>query len=42
MPLTSCNQKEFLIESKFNGFLGFFLLHLDLEIFIGERGDEVK
>ena len=34
MPLTTCNQKEFLIESKLNGF--FFLLHLDLEIFIGE------
>ena len=29
MPLTTCNQKEFLIESKLNGFLGvFFLLHL--------------
>ena len=42
MPLTTCNQKEFLIESKLNGFLGVFLLHLDLEIFIGERGDEVK
>ena len=40
MSLTSCNEKEFLIESKLNGFLGGFLLHL--EIFIGERGDEVK
>ena len=44
MSLTTCNQKEFLIESKLNGFLFFFLLHLDLEIFIGERGrgDGVK
>ena len=37
MPLTTCNQKEFLIESKLNRFFVFFLLHLDLEIFIGER-----
>ena len=36
MPLTLCIQKEFLIESKLNGFWFFFLLHLDLEIFIGE------
>ena len=43
MQLTTFNQKEFLIESKLNGFLVlFFLLRLDLEIFIGERGDEVK
>ena len=42
MPLTMCNQKEFLIESRLNGFLRFFLLHLNLEIFISERGDEVK
>ena len=42
MPLTTCNQKEFLIESKLNGFFWVFLLHLDLETFIGERGDEVK
>ena len=42
MPLTKCNQKDFLIESKLNGFWGVFLLHLDLEIFIGEREDEVK
>ena len=42
MPLTTCNQKKFLIESKLKGFLGGFLLHLDLDIFIGERGDEVK
>ena len=41
MSLTMCNQKEFLIESKLNGFLGVFLLHLDLEIFIEERGDEI-
>ena len=41
MPLTTCNQMEFLIESKLNGFLCDFLLHLDLKIFIGE-GDEVK
>ena len=31
MPLTSRNEKEFLIESKLNGFLAIFLLHLDLE-----------
>ena len=36
MPLTTCHLKEFLIESKLNGFLGDFLLHLDLEFFIGE------
>ena len=36
-----CNQKEFLIESKLNGFFGFLLLHLALEIFMGERGDVV-
>ena len=36
MPLTTCNQKEILIESKLNGFWGVFLLHLDLEIFIRE------
>ena len=28
MSLTMCNQKEFLIESKLNGFLVVFLLHL--------------
>ena len=37
MPLTTCNQKEFLIESELNGFLGVFLLHVDLEIFIEGR-----
>ena len=42
MPLSTCNQNEFLIESKLNGFWGGFLLHLDLEIFIGEMGDDVK
>ena len=42
MLLPMCNQKEYLIESKLNGFWGGFPLHLDLEIFIGERGDEVK
>ena len=36
MSLTMCNQKDFVIESKLNGFWGVFLLHLDLEIFIGE------
>ena len=40
MPVSMCNQKEFLIESKLNKFLGVILLHLDLEIFMG-RG-EVK
>ena len=43
MPLTTCNQKEFLIELKLNGFLGGFLSHLvGLGNFHGERGDEVK
>ena len=28
MPVTTCNQKEFLVESKLNGFFGGFLLHL--------------
>ena len=41
MPLTTCNQKEFLIEL-IKWILGGFLLHLVLEIFVGERGDEVK
>ena len=36
MPLTTCNQKGFSIESKLNGFLGAFLLYLDLEMFIRE------
>ena len=42
MPLTMCNQKEFLIDSKLNGLFWVFLLHFDLEIFIGKKGDEVK
>ena len=36
MPLSTCNQKDFLIESKLNGFLGVLLLLFDLEIFIWE------
>ena len=36
MSLTTCSQKEIVIESKLNGFLCFFLLHLYLEIFVGE------
>ena len=40
MSLIMCNQNEFLIQSKLNGFFGVFLLHLDFEIFIGES--EVK
>ena len=36
MPLTTCPIKEFLIESKLNGFFVGFLLHLDLEFLIGE------
>ena len=36
MPLNMCNQKEFLIELKLNGFLGVLLLFLDFEIFIWE------
>ena len=36
MPLSTCNQKDFLIESKLNGFLGVLLLLLVLEIFIWE------
>ena len=36
MLLTTCNLKEFLIESKLNVFFWVFLLHLDFEIFIGE------
>ena len=38
-----CNQKELLIESKLMDFGGIFCYSwLDLNIFIGERGDEVK
>ena len=36
MPVTLCTQKEFLIESKLNGFWGVLLLLLNLEIFIWE------
>ena len=36
MLLSMCNQKEFLTESKLNGFWGVLLLLLDLEIFIWE------
>ena len=36
MPLSICNQKDFLIEPKLNGFLGVLLLLWDLEIFIWE------
>ena len=36
MPVSICTQKEFLIESKLNGFWGVLLLLLDLEIFIWE------
>ena len=36
MPVSICTQKEFLIESKLNEFLGILLLLLDLEIFIWE------
>ena len=28
MPLTMCNEKKFLTESKLNGYFGGFLLHL--------------
>ena len=34
MPLSTCNQKEFLIKSKLNVFWGVLLLLLDLEIFM--------
>ena len=36
MAVSICFQKEFLIESKLNGFLGILLLLLDLEIFVWE------
>ena len=42
MRVTTCKQKDFLIELKLNGFWGDFLLYLDLEIFIGVRENEVK
>ena len=37
MPLTTCNQKEFLIESKLNGFLGGFSVTFGLKNF--HRGE---
>ena len=40
MPLTTCNQKEFLIESKLNGFLGGFAVTFGLRNV--HRGGEVK
>ena len=36
MPLSTCSEKDFLIESKLNGFLGVLLLLLNLKIFIWE------
>ena len=39
MPVSICTQKEFLIESKLNGFVGVLLLHLDLNF---HMGGEVK
>ena len=36
MPLSTCNQKEFFIESKLNEFWGVLLLLLDFEMFICE------
>ena len=39
---TSPNLSKGWCARELNGFWGIFLLHLDLEIFIGERGDEVK
>ena len=35
MAILNWDFTEFLIESKLNGFCGVFLLHLNLEIFIG-------
>ena len=40
MSLTTCNHKEFLIESKLNGFLGRFSVTFGLRNF--HRGGEVK
>ena len=40
MPLSTCNQKEFLIESKLNGFFGSFVVTLGLRNF--HMGGEVK
>ena len=33
MPLTTCNRKEFLIETKLNRFLGGFVVTLGLKHF---------
>ena len=40
MPLSACNQKEFLIESKLDRFLGGFSVTFGLRNF--HRGGEVK
>ena len=40
MPLTTCNQREFMIESKLNGFLGGVSVTLGLRNF--HNGGEVK
>ena len=40
MPLTTCNQKEFLIESKLNGFFLGISVTFGLRIF--HRGGEAK
>ena len=40
MPLSTCNQKEFLIESKLNGFWGVLLLLWDSRNF--HMGGEAK
>ena len=41
MPLTTCNQKEFLIESKLNGFF-FFFFSVTFELRNFHRGGEVR
>ena len=40
MPLSTCNQKDFLIESKLNGFFWVVVVTLGLENF--HMGGEVK
>ena len=42
MPVSIFTQKEFLIESKLNGFFGVLLFLLDLEIFIYGRWSKVN